>query len=145
QPNNRPANDDGCPFDRAHHPWATASGQIGCRRLVQNEGRVTMLLEKAGRDGISDVGLHSPSDDGGLVFTKRHDDDLASFQDSADAHRQRLVRNILFAKKTAGGVPTRYGIEGCQSRAALADRTGFVETDMSCSADTQQLEINAAR
>ena len=81
---------------------------------------------------------------GGLVLAKRQQDDLACFENGADAHRQGLVRHIFLAKEAAGRVAPRHGVERHQPRSAMARRPGLVEADVAGAADAQNLQVDAA-
>src|SRR5205823_9611176 len=79
----------------------------------------------------------------GLVFAEGHDDDLPGLQDGADAHRDRLVRHVLFAEKPAARVPAGNRVEGGQAGAAGAGRAGLVEPDVPGPADAEDLQVEA--
>ena len=81
------------------------------RGLIKDERRVVMLLQKTGGDGIGDVFFDGLTNDRRLVLAKRHDDDFPRLHDRADAHRQRLLRHVLFAEKVRGGIAARHRIE----------------------------------
>src|SRR5262249_22722077 len=124
-----------CPVGRANAPGLAQGGQLAGGGLVEDEGGVWMLLEEAGGDGVGDRSLDGPLDDWRFVLAERHDDDLAGFEDGADAHRQRLLRHVLLAEEAAGGVAARHRIERHEPGTALPCRTGFVEADMTGTAD----------
>src|SRR5438445_12978614 len=104
-----------------------------------------MFLEEAGGDGVGHFAFDRSLHDGGLVFAKRHDADLAGFEDRAHAHCYRLGRHVLLAVEIAPRIAPRYRIERSQARAAVTSGPGFVEADVAGPADAEQLQVDAPR
>ena len=145
QPDDGPANALRRPVDRADHPRPANGRELLGGGRVEQEGRVGMLLQEAGGDGVGHLAFDGLLHDRRLVLAERHDDDLAGFEDRADAHRQRLVRHVLLAEEAAGGVAARHRIERDQARPAVARRARLVEADVPGAADAEDLQVDAAR
>src|SRR5262249_24387232 len=114
-------------------------------RLIQNECRIGMLLKKAGGDRFGNGSFYSLLYDRRFVLAEGHDGDLPGFHDGADAHGQRLLRDVLLAEEAARGVAARHGVERDLAGAAVARGTGLVEADVPGSTDAQDLQVDAAR
>ena len=112
--------------------------------MIEDEGRIRMSLEEAGRDGVGHVPFNGPLHDPGLVLAKRHDDDPAGLQNRAHAHGHGLLRHIFLAEEIARGIAARHGIKRRQARTAVPGRARLVEANVSCPADAEHLQVDAA-
>src|SRR6185503_19801813 len=60
------------------------------------------------------------------------------------SHGDGFARDILLAEEVGGGIASRDGVEGDESRAAVRAGAGFVEPDVAGLADAEDLQIDAA-
>ena len=63
------------------------------------------------------------------------EDDLAGVEDCADAHRDGLMRHVLFAEEVAGRIFAGDQIERYQPGTARAAAERLVEADVAVAAD----------
>ena len=145
QPDHRPADEGRRPVDGADHPGPHDRRQLLRPGVIEQKGRVVVLLQEAGGDGLGHVALDGPRHNGRFVLAEPHEDDLAGLQDGADAHRDGLLRHVVFAEKAAGGVAARHRVERHQARSAVARRARLVEADVPGAADAEDLQVDAAR
>ena len=69
---------------------------------------------------------------------------LSRIEDRGDAHRDGFAGNVVLAEEVGGGVLPGHQVESDQPRATVEPRTRLVESDVSRSADAEDLEIDAA-
>ncbi len=105
------------PLDLADQPGRLDPRQLGRGRRVQVDRHVGLPLQIGGRDIGIDRALDRTLHDLRLVLTGGHQHDLASLQDRAHAHRDRLHRHVVFSEEIAGGVATRERVEKNEARA----------------------------
>ena len=120
-------------------------GQVASRGLVDDEARIGVFLQKAGRDRVGDLAFDGALDDRRLMLPECHDHDLPGLEYRADAHGNGLLRYVLFAEKTAGGISPRDRIERRQTSPAGFRGSRLVKADVAGPANTQNLQIDPAR
>src|SRR6187200_3085729 len=79
------------------------------------------------------------------MLAERHDHDVAGLHDGADAHRDCRLRDVLLAEEIAGRVAPRDRIERDLRRTAASRRPRLIESDVSGTADTEDLNVDSAR
>ena len=103
-----------------------------------------MALEERRGDLEVDLAFDGALDDARLVLAGGDDRDLARLENRRDAHRDRFLRDELFAEEVGRGVATRHGVEMHEPRAALRARARLVEADVPRLADAEDLKVDAA-
>ena len=96
------------------------AGEGGTRRTVDIGLHVLVSLEKTGRHRISRWLLDRFSQHRRLGFAPREQHDPTRIKNGADAHRDRVPRNIGLTEKVAGGVTTGEAVERHQPGARIA-------------------------
>ena len=131
-------------FDRAEQPWRLEASEFGGRRGIEHEPRVRVVLKVRGRNVRVDLALDGSTHNGRLVLAEGQQDDAVGAHDCADTHGDRGSRDIPLTEKVAGRVHARDLVERDEPRAALQTRARFVESDVTCSTDAQNLEVDPA-
>ncbi len=146
EPEHGPLNERVGPFGGAQLPGRGHGGELGRRggRSSSTVASACSCRNDAGTRGLTGLRPSVRGDDPAFVFAQRDQDDLASGEDRAQAHGDRLGRHRFFAKEIAGRVVPRDGVERDQSRAAAGHAERLVEADVPVAADAQELKIDAA-
>src|SRR5260370_30075967 len=145
EPNDGVANPLVGPGHRADFPRPALGAQLAGSRLVEDQRRIGMDLQKAGWHGIGRVVLGRLLHDRRFVVAESEQDDPLRFEDRTQAHGQGLLRHVLFAEETAARFGPRHRIERGQPRPAMAHRARLVEPDVPGPADAQALQFDSAR
>ena len=144
EPNHCFANRGVVPRYLAKQPRRARAGKVfgGC--FVEDDLRVAMFLQKAGRNDGRNFFFNCLLNDRGLAFAESEQENLFRFEDGAYAHRDGTAGDIFFSEKIARRVATGESIERDEPGAAVAARAGFVETNVPCAPYAQNLDIDAA-
>ena len=133
------------PFHRVVvQPGPLYPGQLGGRGRIDEDRRVRVVLEVAGRHEGTDLALHRLADDGRLVLARGHEDDAFRVEDGADAHGHRLDGHVVLAEEIGRGVLARALVQADQPGACVRQGTGLVEPDVAGAPDAQELDADAA-
>ena len=145
QPDDGPADQRRRPVDRADHPRPANRRQLAGRRLVEQEGRVGVLLQEAGGDGVGDRPPRRPCwTIGALCSPKAMRTILRASRMVPTPIVSAWCGTFSSPKKLAGRVAARHRVERDQARAAVPRRAGLVEADVAGAADAEDLQVDAA-
>jgi hypothetical protein len=121
-----------------------ALGELGGGGIVDDEGDFGMELEGGGRDGGSDGAFDGFGDGGGFGIAGGEEQDLAGFEDGADAHGDGAAGAFFARSKKLGVVVYSFLVEDFQAGARAKAGRGFVEADVAIAADAKKLQVDAA-
>ena len=132
-------------LQRTDHPRGLEPRQPRCRRPVEHEPGVRMLLQGAGRDVAARRLLDRLADDRRLVLAEGQQHHPAGVEDRSHAHRDRLPGHVPLTEEIAGRVAAGHAVQRDQPGAALDGAARFVEADVTGAADAEQLQVDPAR
>src|SRR5437773_5000584 len=131
-------------FGRVDELVVVAHRQAGGRRVVDDDGRITVQLDGTRRHHAGDRPLDGLGDRLGLGFPARHQDQPPRIEDGPDAHRDRVDRHILSALEEPGVVVNGLLGQRLQPRARAQGAPRLVEGDVAVRADAQDLQVDPA-
>ena len=102
-----------------------------------------MILKEGRRNGLRHRSLDRFGDDTGLVFAPGHQHELLRAENGSDTHRDGKVWHVLLAAEVAGGVLARHAVQRDAARERVAAGAGFIEADVTRSADAENLKVDA--
>ncbi len=105
---------------------------------------IGMPLQETGHHLRPYVPFHRPTNDVRLMLTGGNKDDPACTKDGSDPHGYGFQRDIFFPEEIGSRIFSGHLIEPNRSGAVIRKRTGFIESDMPCTTNTENLNADAA-
>ena len=104
-----------------------------------------MFLQEGGRNQVADRSFDGFADDAGFALAPGHQIHFLGFVDGSHTHRDGTAGYVLFAEEIAGGIATRQDIQGHHPGFGVFRGAWLVETDVTGTADAQDLNIDSTR
>ena len=145
QPDHSTTNQLRIPRDVTHQPRQSYASQIGGSGRINQKLRLRMLLQVSRGDCRSRVAFDRAGDNRAFVFTEGQNENPPRFKDGADTHRDGTPRYVFRAKEICRRIHPGDRIQSDHARATGEVRSRFVEPNMTRSADSQNLNVDATR
>src|SRR5260221_4780353 len=103
-----------------------------------------MALQKAGRYRIGLGSFDCPTQNRGFRLAPGKQQNLAGLKDSANSHGNRVGRDIGFATKVPGSIPSSQAIKSYHPSPRVRARSGLVKPDVTSPTNSHDLNIDPA-
>ena len=132
------------PFATGHHPWRSDTGQSRCRIEVEQHAHILMQLQRRCRTRRVITLLDSLTDNRRLVLAPRHQHDFLRTANGIDTHGNGAHRHLFRRTEHDLGILLGVVIQQHETGQRVERRAGFVKSDVTATADTQEDEVQSA-
>lgn len=132
------------PGNGADEPGQFDAGELAGGTRVDVKMGVRMSLEEGCGDGFRHRAFDRFGDHVGFVVAPGHEDEFFATKNASDTHGDGEVRHIFFTSEIRSGILTGDAVQGDTAGQRVTAGAGFIEADVACAPDAENLEVDAA-